>query len=89
MAKATMMPRLRSNTLTKVCETHGPVEFQTPQGGTLAYGSCRRHGWFMAMMHCPVSDIRSFAESLLEAADVAEAKSGQHGKPSATKGAPK
>jgi len=66
------MARLRSNTLTKVCETEPAGEYQTPQGGTLAYGPCRRHGWFMAMVHCPTADIRKLAEALLEAVDAAE-----------------
>lgn len=60
--------------INRVCRTQSTVEYETPGGGLLTYGSCRRHKWFMAMIHCPPKDIRLLAHALLDAVDHAEGK---------------
>jgi hypothetical protein len=50
------------------------TEFKTPNGGELVYGPCTDHGWFLAIVHCPPSDVRTFAEAILQACDSMEAK---------------
>jgi hypothetical protein len=71
-----MARRLRSNTMKRLCQTDQTEEFCTPDGGTLVYGSCKKHDFFMATIHCSAADIRKIAESLLEAASIAEANKG-------------
>jgi len=66
----------------KLCQSEETVEFETPDGGTLTYGPCKKHGWFMMMVHCPTSDVHAIAESILEAA---KRIGGQHGNPGARK----
>jgi len=58
----------------RLCQAADVAEYHTPDGGTLAYGSCKKHGYFMAMIHCSTADVRNLAKALLEAADHAEAK---------------
>lgn len=80
-----MAKKIKSTRMTKVCQSEGTIEFETPSGGTLVYGPCRRHGWFMAMIHCSPADVKQLAVSLLEAAENAEARGGQHGNQDAGK----
>lgn len=80
-----MSRKIKTTRMTRVCQTSTPVEYSTPGGGTLTYGSCHRHSWFMAMIHCPPKDIRLLAHALLEAVDHAEGKTRE---PERTKDAP-
>jgi hypothetical protein len=71
-----MARKIKTTRMHKVCQTEDTVEFTTPDGGSLTYGSCRRHGYFMAMVHCPTADVRRIASALLEAVEAAEHKRG-------------
>jgi len=66
--------RMGIKKMQQLCGTDEITEFNTPAGGKLVYGSCKKHDFFIAMIHCPTTDVRAFAESLLEAVSNMESK---------------
>jgi hypothetical protein len=76
-----MGKRLRSNTMQRLCQTQESTEVETPGGGSFVYGPCKKHDFFMALIHAPISDVRLIAESLLEAVQHAEAVADKGTKP--------